>query len=215
MAYKTFSGVKGRVMIGQDAPQWEADTDYGRNDLVRPTGSVDSGFVYWCTTPGKSDTAEPASWPTEEGAQVTDGTVVWTAMPYIVAKMNQQDLNLQGNEIDTSGFEDEWGTTDTTDNKWNGTFQGFAVESSATQDFLESCWAEKTILPYIRFYMKYVKSPNSADLAIYRKPDIDNYEAAGIRISSLATGIARSNVGTFNVNFSGSGPLIKVNDDGS
>lgn len=207
MASKTFSGVKGRVLIGQDAPDWTASTDYGINDLVQPTTAND--MVYRCKTPGTSDASEP-SWSTTEGTEITDGTVTWVAMPYIVAKMNQQDLNLQGSEIDTSGFEDEWGTTDTTDNKWSGSFQGFAVESSTTQDYLESCWAEKSIIKYIRFYLKYVESPNSADPAVYRTPDIASYEAAGVRISSIATGIARNNVGTFNVNFSGSGPLKKV-----
>ena len=117
MASKTFSGVKGRVMIGQGAPDWTASTDYGINDLVQPTTKND--MVYRCKTAGTSDSSEP-TWSTVEGTEITDGTVTWVAMPYIVAKMNQQDLNLQGSEIDTSGFEDTWGTSDTTDNKWSG-----------------------------------------------------------------------------------------------
>ncbi len=57
------------------ATTWLASTAYALDDLVLPT--VANGYYYKCTTAGTSGTTEP-TWPTTEGATVTDGTVVWT-----------------------------------------------------------------------------------------------------------------------------------------
>lgn len=66
------------------APDWEADTEYGLTDKVKPT--TPNGFEYICTTAGTSDSAgnEP-TWPTTEDSTVAeDGvdTLVWTIVWY-------------------------------------------------------------------------------------------------------------------------------------
>jgi len=65
---------------------WAAATAYALGGFVRPT-TVDNTneFVYECTTAGTSGATEP-TWPTTDGATVTDGTtLVWTARKRISA----------------------------------------------------------------------------------------------------------------------------------
>jgi len=68
-----------------DKTAWAASTAYAVGNYVRPT-SVGEGslFVYECTTAGTSGTAEP-TWPTTDGATVTDNTAVWTTRQRISA----------------------------------------------------------------------------------------------------------------------------------
>ena len=54
---------------------WAASIAYALGDYVSAT--TKNGFRYECTTAGTSGTAEP-TWPTTQGATVTDNTVVWT-----------------------------------------------------------------------------------------------------------------------------------------
>jgi len=59
---------------------WAASTGYALGDVVKPTGGY-AGCVYECTTAGTSGTAEP-TWPTDDGATVSDNTVTWTTRRY-------------------------------------------------------------------------------------------------------------------------------------
>jgi len=62
------------------AAAWSLGTSYAVGDTVSPTTPVydanGTALEYECVTAGISDASEP-SWPTEVGASVTDGTVVW------------------------------------------------------------------------------------------------------------------------------------------
>ena len=55
---------------------WVASTAYSLGGIVKPTGGY-GGCVYECTTAGTSGTTEP-TWPTSNGATVSDNTVTWT-----------------------------------------------------------------------------------------------------------------------------------------
>jgi hypothetical protein len=66
--------------------QRQASTAYTRYDSwVIPSGggddSVSGDYVYICTTSGTSGSGGDPSWPTTIGGTVTDGTVVWEAVP--------------------------------------------------------------------------------------------------------------------------------------
>jgi hypothetical protein len=59
---------------------WTASTAYAVGDVVVPTTGKENGWRYECTTAGTSGSSEP-TWPTQEGATKTDGTVTWTTRP--------------------------------------------------------------------------------------------------------------------------------------
>lgn len=61
------------------ATVWQPNTAYSVGAYVIPSTFNTSGpkRLYRCTTAGTSGSSEP-SWPTTEGATVSDGTVVWT-----------------------------------------------------------------------------------------------------------------------------------------
>jgi len=65
------------LKIGENYTTWQPSTAYSAGALVKPTAGSNS-FFYECTTAGTSGTTEP-TWPTTDGATVTNGTVVWTA----------------------------------------------------------------------------------------------------------------------------------------
>jgi len=65
------------LKIGENYTTWRPSTAYNAGALVKPTAGSNS-FFYECTTAGTSGSTEP-TWPTTDGATVTDGTVVWTA----------------------------------------------------------------------------------------------------------------------------------------
>lgn len=56
---------------------WIASTVYALGAYVVPILGLQNGFRYECTTAGTSTTSQP-TWPTTEGATVTDGSVTWT-----------------------------------------------------------------------------------------------------------------------------------------
>lgn len=62
---------------------WVASKAYIADQYISPV--TPNGHKYKCTTAGTSHTAEP-TWPTDDGATVADGTVVWTedgvSLPY-------------------------------------------------------------------------------------------------------------------------------------
>ncbi len=57
------------------AGAWEAELAADAGDLVTP--STPNGHYYRCTTGGTADDTTEPTWPTEAGASVTDGTVIW------------------------------------------------------------------------------------------------------------------------------------------
>lgn len=63
---------------------WAVNTPYALNANVIPT--TPNGFYYTCTTAGTSNATTQPTWPTTEGATVTDGTVTWTAHAEAVFK---------------------------------------------------------------------------------------------------------------------------------
>jgi len=58
---------------------WQASTAYSAGDMVRPT--TDNDFVYYALNDGTSGSSEP-SWPTTQGATVTDNDITWVAMKH-------------------------------------------------------------------------------------------------------------------------------------
>lgn len=56
---------------------WVAGTAYVNRSVVRPTAP--GAFYYVCVTAGTSHATTEPTWPTSEGATVTDGTVTWVA----------------------------------------------------------------------------------------------------------------------------------------
>jgi HK97 family phage major capsid protein len=74
---------------------WIASTAYALGDIVVPILGLQNGFRYECTTAGTSTTTQP-TWPTVEGATVTDGTVTWTcrAGSYLGSGVNGATLSL-------------------------------------------------------------------------------------------------------------------------
>lgn len=56
---------------------WQANKDYEKGDIVRPTTS--NGCVYKCVTAGTSGGSEP-SWSTTPLEHVQDGTVTWVCL---------------------------------------------------------------------------------------------------------------------------------------
>ena len=57
---------------------WAASTAYTLGQVVVPTTGKENGAKYICTTAGTSHATTEPTWPTTEGATVTDNTVVWT-----------------------------------------------------------------------------------------------------------------------------------------
>ena len=51
--------------------------DYDLTDLVVPR--TPTGYIYECTTAGRTSGPEPALWPRIAGLLVNDGSCVWTA----------------------------------------------------------------------------------------------------------------------------------------
>lgn len=82
-------------------PLWIARTSYTEGDLVHPPDH--NGCIYQCTSPGTSDTSEPA-WPATQDATCTDGTVTWkTHKNYALintAFNKQTDAQISDNDPD-------------------------------------------------------------------------------------------------------------------
>lgn len=68
------SVANGRVFMDFDPPHWVASTAYAVDDMVLSQNW--NGWVYRCVDAGTSDSSAP-TWPTTEGAIVTDGGVIW------------------------------------------------------------------------------------------------------------------------------------------
>lgn len=67
----------GGIVVGWSPAIRANSTAYALGNLVTPAATL-NGFVYECTVAGTSGGSAP-SWPTVEGASVTDGGVTWTA----------------------------------------------------------------------------------------------------------------------------------------
>ena len=66
---------------------WGAGVDINLNTIIKATTQQYSGFHFKCTTAGTTGSSEPI-WPTNIGNQVTDGTVVWTAVSSVYDATN-------------------------------------------------------------------------------------------------------------------------------
>lgn len=62
---------------------WLANTAYSRGFYRLPT--VANGYMYKVVTNGTTDATTEPTWPTQIGATVTDGTVVWRCYPQLRA----------------------------------------------------------------------------------------------------------------------------------
>lgn len=69
------SAAKTYVWWVSQEQDWVASTAYALGDRVIP--AAHNGHAYVCTTAGTSGASAP-TWPTTQGATVTDGTAVWT-----------------------------------------------------------------------------------------------------------------------------------------
>jgi len=87
-----FTSTIGDTVTEQpDYTTWAASTDYTTGSYVMP--STANGFFYEATTGGTSGSTEP-TWPTTNGATVTDGSVTWTARKIVtwVAKKTEAKM---------------------------------------------------------------------------------------------------------------------------
>ena len=68
---------KAKKLYGTYQPdEWQAEKDYELGDIVAPTGTFYSGYIYKCTQAGRSGTVQP-QWIQNMTEQVIDGTVNW------------------------------------------------------------------------------------------------------------------------------------------
>ena len=71
------TGYQVLLKIAQNHSIWQSNYSYSQGDIVKPTSGSDS-FFYVCTIAGTSGSGEP-TWPTNDGDNVTDGSVTWVA----------------------------------------------------------------------------------------------------------------------------------------
>lgn len=76
------------------ATAWAATTALELDKFVKP--STDNGFIYKVTTAGATGSTEP-TFPTTEGATVTDGTVVLEAVAAVKTPGEQEILGMRNN----------------------------------------------------------------------------------------------------------------------
>lgn len=92
------NAVTASIARPASAATWVTLTAYALGVFVEPV--TPNGRVYKCTTAGTTAGPEP-TWPTTEGATVTDGTVVWTA--YVVQTVADEVVQLVGTEVRVLG----------------------------------------------------------------------------------------------------------------
>lgn len=73
------------------ATTWTASHSYLVGDVVKPTTA--NGYIYECTQAGTSGATQP-TWLTTEGANITDGTVQWVAIPINKQPQTQEILGV-------------------------------------------------------------------------------------------------------------------------
>lgn len=73
--YLDISVTSGQIVVGYEPNKWVAATAYALGQQVVPT--VLNGYVYECVAAGTSHATTQPTWPTTDGAIVTDGTVTW------------------------------------------------------------------------------------------------------------------------------------------
>ena len=77
---------KAKKLYGTYQPdEWQAQKDYSLGDIVAPTGSFYSGYIYKCTQAGRSGTLQP-EWEKDMSTPVIDGTVNWVGCGSIEAE---------------------------------------------------------------------------------------------------------------------------------
>lgn len=79
------------ITVFWGAPVFQASTVYRLGDICRPT--VDNGYYYECTTPGKTAATEPTTWGQ---TTQTSGTAVFTAVNYDLWVLPTEQLQAEG-----------------------------------------------------------------------------------------------------------------------
>jgi type II secretory pathway pseudopilin PulG len=91
--YLTLSNVFPTYVAPQGGSTWAANTSYTVNQLVRPTNTAASPYLFLVTTPGTSAAAEPA-WPTTLNFTVTDNTVIFKNIGALTFGLGQLGVDL-------------------------------------------------------------------------------------------------------------------------
>jgi hypothetical protein len=81
----TLTGVSASLVAANSLTAWAANTAYVVGQVRRPT--TGNAHVYICVVAGTSHATTEPTWPTTNGATVTDGTVTWAEAGTAVLKL--------------------------------------------------------------------------------------------------------------------------------
>jgi prepilin-type N-terminal cleavage/methylation domain-containing protein len=91
--YLTLSNVFPTYVAPQGGSTWAANTAYAVNQLVRPSNTAATPYLFSVTTAGTSAAAEPI-WPTTPNATVTDNTVTFKNIGGLTFGLGQLGVDL-------------------------------------------------------------------------------------------------------------------------
>ncbi len=146
------------------APTWAASTAYSVGDVVIPTTT--NGHMYVCTAGGTSGASEP-TWPTTDGATVTDNTATWECIAngdLAYHEISGTGYTSGGQEITTKSLNQSAGDTifDGDNVLWSSST--LTARYAVIYDDTPAAVEDKKILAYLDFGGN--KSTNSADFEI-------------------------------------------------
>ena len=78
----------------QGGDPWAPTTAYTAGQLVRPTDTTTSPYLFRVTTAGTSGATEPTTWPTALNATVTNGSVTFTNIGALTFGLGQLSVDL-------------------------------------------------------------------------------------------------------------------------
>ena len=141
---------------------WAASTAYALGGIVKPTGGY-SGCVYECTAAGTSGTTEP-TWPTGDGATVSDNTVTWTCRRFWI-KWQWQARNKGGTFVN--------------------------LHNEITEDAPSETYFSKTRQGYASVITNFNLVPYEVKLIAYRRDVANTSGKAKVKSSSYARVVFR------------------------